>query len=52
MVLPTATLGVTVSVGVTVWQAGEGFEEALMRADQGLYLAKRAGRNRVVYVPA
>ncbi|QDJ09119.1 Diguanilate cyclase [Roseomonas mucosa] len=50
--LPTATLGVTASVGVTAWQAGEGFEEALMRADQGLYLAKRAGRNRVVSVPA
>lgn len=50
--LPTATLCVTASVGVTVWQAGEGFEEVLMRADQGLYLAKRAGRNRVVSVPA
>jgi diguanylate cyclase len=38
---------VTISIGVSVPAAGEDFEAALGRADQALYLAKNAGRNRV-----
>jgi diguanylate cyclase (GGDEF)-like protein len=40
---------VTISVGVAaVLQSGETLLDALTRADNGLYAAKRAGRNRVV----
>jgi diguanylate cyclase (GGDEF)-like protein len=39
----------TLSVGVTVHQAGEQPEDALARADRALYDAKRAGRDRSVY---
>jgi len=43
---------VTISVGVSTWRPGDlGTALALVeRADQGLYQAKRAGRNRVVAV--
>jgi diguanylate cyclase len=37
---------VTFSAGVTAYRAGERIEEALERADQGLYEAKRTGKNR------
>lgn len=37
---------VTFSAGVTEYRAGERIEEALERADQGLYEAKRTGKNR------
>lgn len=40
-------LGVTVSIGVAGW-TGEPLEELVDRADQGLYAAKAAGRDRVV----
>lgn len=39
---------VTASIGVAEYQAGEGFEAWLSRADQALYEAKRQGRNRAV----
>ena len=40
---------VTISIGVARWQAGAGkVETALQKADEALYAAKRAGRNRVV----
>ena len=40
---------VTVSIGVAEWQGSADTAEALLkRADQALYAAKRAGRNRVV----
>jgi diguanylate cyclase (GGDEF)-like protein len=39
--------GMTVSVGVALVAASDGLEEALQRADQALYHAKREGRNRV-----
>ena len=37
---------VTFSSGVTAWRPGETLEAALERADQGLYEAKRTGKNR------
>lgn len=37
---------VTFSAGVTAYREGERFEAALERADQGLYEAKRTGKNR------
>jgi diguanylate cyclase len=37
---------VTFSAGVTAWRPGEGLDEAIERADAGLYEAKRAGKNR------
>lgn len=40
--------GVTVSIGVTQYHTGEQLSEFVRRADAGLYLAKGAGRNRVV----
>lgn len=44
---------VTISVGVSRWQAGKGkVESALQKADEALYAAKRAGRNRVVLAQA
>ena len=41
-------LEVTLSVGATVWEPGDaGFAAVLRRADDSLYRAKAAGRNRV-----
>lgn len=37
---------VTFSAGVTPWRAGERLEQALERADEALYEAKRTGKNR------
>ena len=37
---------VTFSAGVTAWRPGETMEAALGRADEGLYEAKRSGKNR------
>jgi len=37
---------VTFSAGVTPWRPGERIEQALERADEALYEAKRTGRNR------
>lgn len=37
---------VTFSAGVTAWREGEALETALERADEALYEAKRAGKNR------
>lgn len=41
-------VGVTVSIGATVWRPGESVESAVRRADEALYAGKAAGRNRVV----
>ena len=41
---------VTFSAGVTAWRPGETMEVALGRADEGLYEAKRSGKNRTCVV--
>lgn len=41
-------LHVTVSIGLAISHAGESVEQILERADEALYQAKAAGRNRVV----
>ncbi len=48
--LPGSELKVTVSIGCTLFAKGETMDDALERADKGLYDAKQSGRNRVVYV--
>lgn len=40
-------LAVTVSIGVAVGESDDTFTQVVQRADQQLYAAKRAGRNRV-----
>lgn len=41
-------IGLTVSIGLAMCQPGEPPDKALHRADQAMYQAKEAGRNRVV----
>lgn len=43
-----AGLTVTVSLGLAMTRADDGFEQALSRADAQLYRAKAAGRNRLM----
>ncbi|MBX3724325.1 MAG: diguanylate cyclase [Xanthomonadales bacterium] len=45
---PAAVVPVTISIGVAVREAGESIDAWMQRADQALYAAKHAGRNRVV----
>lgn len=40
-------LSITASLGVTLCRRGEAFEAVYVRADEAMYAAKRAGRNRV-----
>ncbi|MES9958552.1 MAG: GGDEF domain-containing protein, partial [Sedimenticola sp.] len=40
---------VTISCGVVQYESGESAESLLKRADECLYRAKDAGRNRVVH---
>ena len=42
------TIHVTVSIGISDVTPDENIDQALQRADQALYQAKKAGRNRVV----
>jgi two-component system, cell cycle response regulator len=46
-----AETGVTVSIGWAAWE-GESPEELVRRADDALYAAKAAGRDRAVGAPA
>jgi diguanylate cyclase (GGDEF)-like protein/PAS domain S-box-containing protein len=41
---------VTVSIGISEYRAGDSQETLLQRADQAMYQAKQAGRNRVCFV--
>ena len=41
----------TCSVGAAEWRVGEAAEELLQRADEALYTAKNAGRNRTIAAP-
>lgn len=43
----SASLAVTVSIGLTVCREPKDLDDALAEADRALYLAKRKGRNRV-----
>lgn len=43
-----ACMPATVSIGLVQWRDGEGVDDLLRRADERLYAAKKAGRNRVV----
>ena len=48
---PMASVGiVTASFGVASWQADEGIDALLLRADSAVYVAKQAGRDRVEVV--
>ncbi|WP_421264373.1 diguanylate cyclase [Aeromonas veronii] len=50
--LPADPVAITVSMGTTLVQPEEEINQALARADEWLYRAKRAGRNRVAHCPA
>jgi diguanylate cyclase (GGDEF)-like protein len=46
-----ASVGFTVSIGMSSYEKGQRFDQVVARADQALYEAKHGGRNRVVGLP-
>lgn len=46
-----ARRGITVSIGIAQMRAGETLGTVMKRADEGLYMAKQGGRNRVSWAP-
>ena len=40
-------IGMTVSLGLTQYQAGESAQSIMQRVDEALYNAKRAGKNQL-----
>ena len=40
--------GVTVSIGIACYTAGESQESWIERTDRAMYRAKEAGRNRII----
>lgn len=49
IVVGSAGIRVTISIGVANRKEGQSFTELFAEADRALYLAKASGRNRVVY---
>lgn len=49
--LSSGPLRVSVSIGCTLLSDSEQIDDALRRADSGLYAAKQGGRDQVVYMP-
>ncbi|MDB5892574.1 MAG: hypothetical protein JWQ88_105 [Rhodoferax sp.] len=49
---PPAELRVTASLGLALCRLGDSLEDTIDSADQAMYQAKRAGRNRVQGLPA
>jgi diguanylate cyclase (GGDEF)-like protein len=41
-------LSITMSIGVTMVEPGEGSDEIISRADRAMYRAKQTGRNQVL----
>ncbi|MCX7515137.1 GGDEF domain-containing protein [Frateuria hangzhouensis] len=50
MLAPVTDRPMTFSAGVAQWRTGESFTATVTRADDGMYTAKRAGRDRVLVV--
>ena len=42
---------VTASIGLAAFRAGDGVDSLIRRADEAMYVAKKAGRNRVAVAP-
>jgi diguanylate cyclase (GGDEF)-like protein len=51
LVIPAAegTFSITVSIGAAIFRHAEGMDNNLNAADQMLYMAKKQGRNQVIY---
>lgn len=48
--LPEHTIPITISIGLTRYEAGDTIESLLQRADNAMYAAKQAGRNCVTVI--